>query len=226
MFKGNLSGNPPGNLTSEKPSNRTISQKNVQLDLKKSGEPPGEGDNIVRMEGEDAAQWADNVDDEGWWAGLPAFHIPGRHFHKGRFVLTEIIDDNMYPTMPRSDWVIARELPGNQHFKEGHVHIVLTRDGPACHRLFAKKGAKKVALCNDNSNYPDSEIASRHILACYEAICRISYSFHLPHLRLIDELYREMRQINRELMTHKPPTTQPQPEKNVQLENPQTAKTG
>jgi len=190
--KGNLKGNPKGNLITSSGAN--------EPGLKAWGRVPklvtvdSDGnDNVVMVPLRARAGYLAGYEDPEFIQSLPSYRLPG--LSVGTFRMFEIYGHSMVPTYHESDIVISRYVENLLEIRDDRVYIVVTkREGIVAKRVINRVQIEgKLILNSDNqrhpSEYPPIVINPEEILEIWYAVAFLSRQMRKPgeiYNRLID----------------------------------------
>ena len=170
--------------TDFKKAEKTKDKKQYQelpVPLAVVSEPETYADNLVGklrhipiLDQRAAAGWPYASEDTGYLSRLPVFTVPYTWFRGGEYALIETDGDSMHPTIYNGDWLFIKRITDLKDVKDGHAHVVLTRDGVVVKRLVNRVADGYLALQSDNRIYTTYRVDLRDVLQVWKVDRKLS----------------------------------------------------
>ena len=152
---------------------------------------------IVQIDARAAAGLPQNIDNQQYYAQLPAFSLPWPEYRTGQHICLQAEGDSMHPTIHHHDWLIATYVDDVQSIREGYIHIIVTRSGVVVKRVLNRieeRGA--LVLQSDNESYPSYEEPVANVLALYRVRLRITGNMPRANEDLLHRIQRLEKKVD------------------------------
>ncbi|MBA3649695.1 MAG: S24/S26 family peptidase [Chitinophagales bacterium] len=114
------------------------------------------------------SQWLTKQDNE-FYKSFPSFTISEIIHRSGEYVMVQVADDFMKPTLNWNSWIICRKiLP--EEIVEKKIYVVLLRSknqDTIIHRISFTGDDKKIVLEYDNAAYPPQKISVKEVIEIF-----------------------------------------------------------
>lgn len=202
--KGNLKGNPKGNLIAVNEPGTSYQKTEIRLPFYGARTPQvitvtAEGrENIIYVPVKARAGYLLGLGDPEYMESLPTFSLPG--LHNASFRMFEVEGNSMAPVLLNRDRIIGEWVESLANIRENRVHIVVHKDGILIKRLVNRleKRGKIYAKSDSTTNrhdYPTLELDPEDIREVWYAHLKLSADFSEPA-----ELYHRINDIELRLL--------------------------
>ena len=126
------------------------------------------------------AGYAHSYADPEYIGELPHFALPLQELYQDQTMrLFQISGESMLP-VPSGSYVISSYVENWDNVKEGHCHIIITRDSGVVYKRIHQHNDSKISLVSDNSLFEPYDVALSDIVEIWSAHGFISLD--LPHV--------------------------------------------
>lgn len=201
--KGNVKGNPTGNLRTANLDINAPFKQGLNTDLVAHYEAAygakapkvitldNTGDeNIISVPAQAYAGYLSGYSDPKFIAKLDSFKLPG--LRGGTYRLFEVVGPSMSPTMQNNDRLICRWVENLSSIRENRVHVVVTNEGIVVKRVMNRIAQRGVLVMKSDTithrkDYPTYELSPEIVNEVWYPVIKLTADFTEPA-----EIYHRM----------------------------------